>query len=131
MIAARGRRGTAIDARTADTPLRVLGIDPGTLHTGWGIVERTRRGLVYRAAGTLSPHATFGLSERLRRIHAGLAAVVREWRPHVVSLEKTTASTDRNQALRDTFDKHRRIAAGWRVASRILPAHGRSQGAQG
>ena len=100
MIAARRKRGTAIDARTADTPLRVLGIDPGTLHTGWGIVERTRRGLVYRAAGALSPRATFGLSERLRHIHAGLAAVVREWQPHVVSLEKAFMARNAQSALR-------------------------------
>lgn len=100
MIDARRRRGTAIDARTEDMPLRVLGIDPGTLHTGWGIVERTRRGLVYRAAGVLSPRATFGLGERLRRIHEGLAAVIREWQPHVVSLEKAFMARNAQSALR-------------------------------
>jgi len=84
----------------AGTQLRVLGIDPGTLHTGWGVVERTRRGLFFRAGDVVSAKGFHSLPERLRVIYEEIVAVIDRWAPHALSLEKAFVAHNVQSALR-------------------------------
>ena len=86
--------------RTVSPPLRVLGVDPGTLHTGWGVIERSGRSLSFRAAGVLTPKGFHSLPERLRVIHAGIVEVIQIYIPHVLSLEKAFVAYNVQSALR-------------------------------
>jgi crossover junction endodeoxyribonuclease RuvC len=66
----------------------VLGVDPGTAITGYGVVESApaRMGrLVECGVLRTSPKAT--LAERLRVIHEGLAEVIQRHRPDIVAVE--------------------------------------------
>lgn len=86
--------------RTVSPSLRVLGIDPGTLRTGWGIIERKGRSLSFCAAGVLTTKGFHSLPERLRIIFAGLKEVIQAHAPHVLSLEKAFVAYNVQSALR-------------------------------
>lgn len=89
-----------MSARIASPPLRVLGIDPGTLRTGWGVIERRGRTLSFCAAGVLTSKGFHSLPERLRVIHAGIVEVIQTYRPQVLSLEKAFVAYNVQSALR-------------------------------
>ena len=58
--------------------IRILGIDPGLRHTGWGIIMVEGSRLRRVADGCISAKTDLPLSERLMVIHAGLEAVIAE-----------------------------------------------------
>ena len=66
---------------------RILGVDPGSRHTGFGIIRKEGARLVHVASGTLSPPPRLSLEKRLQFIHAGLAASIEQHRPHAVAVE--------------------------------------------
>ena len=58
---------------------RILGIDPGLTHTGWGLIESAGSRLVHIADGAISTKADTPLAERLAFIYRGLGALLREF----------------------------------------------------
>jgi len=74
-------------SRPTATPVRVLGIDPGSVRTGWGVVERSGSKLVGIAAGVIEAGSTAELHMRLPVIYDGLRAVIIEHRPTTVAVE--------------------------------------------
>jgi len=77
--------------------MKVLGIDPGSIVTGYGVVEKKGSGaLVCVSAGVISAgvkaheaheaHET-EFSKRLLKIHEGINAVIKEFAPDCVSVE--------------------------------------------
>ncbi len=68
--------------------LRVLGVDPGTVTAGWGVVERRGPTFLFLAGGAIRARRFRSLPERLRVIYSGIMEVVQEWTPQVLSLEK-------------------------------------------
>lgn len=72
-----------------DTPrLRILGLDPGSRHTGYGVVERLRDGrLEALAHGRISCPTRLPLADRLVRLTSELEQVLADWRPSVTAVE--------------------------------------------
>lgn len=66
--------------------MRVIGVDPGSRATGWGIVDRHKRGLCGVAAGVIRA-AQAPLEERIRTIHQGLTHILLEYQPDVMAIE--------------------------------------------
>ena len=68
--------------------MRVLGIDPGSRRTGYGVVDR--HGNVYRCVshGVAAANARLGLPERLHKIAVRIAEVIEETRPDCVAVEE-------------------------------------------
>ncbi|MFQ5861271.1 MAG: crossover junction endodeoxyribonuclease RuvC [Dehalococcoidia bacterium] len=66
--------------------MRILGIDPGTVSMGYGLVED---GEELRALhwGVLSPGVSLPLEQRLHRLYVDLSAMIREWQPQEVAVE--------------------------------------------
>ena len=60
---------------------RIIGLDPGLRHTGWGIIESDGNRLRHLANGVVSTDAKASLAHRLLQIHDGLASVIADWRP--------------------------------------------------
>ena len=87
-------------AQRSELSLRVLGVDPGTLRAGWGVVERRGQKLEFCAAGTIIPKGFHSLHERLRVIHSGIVEVIDRWRPHILSLEKAFMAYNVQSAFR-------------------------------
>lgn len=67
--------------------MRIFGIDPGSLRTGYGCVESdgSRHRLV--ACGTIAAPRHASLPDRLLAIHAGLDALLAKHRPDCVAVE--------------------------------------------
>jgi crossover junction endodeoxyribonuclease RuvC len=80
---------------------RVLGIDPGSRVTGWGVVDRGDRGALRLVAfGTIRTPAEATFSRRLRVVHEGLLAVLGEHRPDAVAVEEAFAGLNIRSAIR-------------------------------
>lgn len=79
---------------------RILGIDPGTVATGWGIVEMTGAALVHVEHGTITSSSNFTQAMRLKRIYRGLCEVVARYRPAGVSLERVFFAQNASSALK-------------------------------
>lgn len=68
--------------------MRVLGVDPGTAITGFGVVEPRQPGLARLVeCGVLRTTPKAPLAERLRTIHEGLTEVIARHRPDAVAVE--------------------------------------------
>ncbi len=66
----------------------VLGVDPGSLATGYGLVAAENRQLAHVAHGSIAPRARTALEDRLCQIYDGLAGLLKEHRPHSLALEE-------------------------------------------
>jgi crossover junction endodeoxyribonuclease RuvC len=80
--------------------VRVLGVDPGSLRTGWGVLEASGGRLVLVGAGIVVPPAAATLERRLLAIHRGLTAVISEHRPTTVAVEDVFFAKHPNAALK-------------------------------
>ncbi len=80
--------------------MRVLGIDPGTRHCGYGIVEaRSGSRLSWIAHGVISPKATDPLEARLTVIHTRLTEVIAEYKPVSCGVEEVFFAVNVKSAL--------------------------------
>ena len=65
----------------------VLGIDPGSIRTGWGVVRREGPRLRFVAAGTIHAGKDAELPVRLHAIYEALRAVIAEHAPTSLAVE--------------------------------------------
>lgn len=68
---------------------RVLGLDPGLQHTGWGIIDVEGNHLRHVAHGTVSTSASLSMAGRLVQLHEGVLGVIREHGPAEAAVEET------------------------------------------
>lgn len=68
--------------------MRILGIDPGSRKTGWGVIDSSGHRSRHVAHGCLNV-GEGELPERLLRILQGLSAVVADYAPQEVAVEET------------------------------------------
>lgn len=68
-------------------PQRILGVDPGTVRAGYGLVEEEGGTTTALAWGVLAPGARRPLGERLLRIYQGLLDLIDRWSPSAVAVE--------------------------------------------
>ncbi len=69
--------------------MRVLGIDPGLRHTGWGVIEMAGNRLIHVANGRISSDGDLSTAERLTQLHDGLMAAIEAWAPQEAAIEET------------------------------------------
>lgn len=68
-------------------PQVVVGVDPGSQATGFGVVAGEPRQVAHVAHGQIAPRSRAPLSERLRQIYDTLLAILDRHRPHSLALE--------------------------------------------
>lgn len=66
---------------------RVLGIDPGLLHTGWAVVDTVGQSRKYVASGVILPKTTLPMSERLVTIFREVTKICETFSPDECSIE--------------------------------------------
>ena len=66
----------------------VLGIDPGTLFMGYGVVEVREEKSVCLSYGVISPSKKLSLSERIHFINKELEKIYISYKPHHTAVEK-------------------------------------------
>jgi crossover junction endodeoxyribonuclease RuvC len=72
--------------------MRILGIDPGTRVTGFGLVEKQGNRLIHIDNGAIYTRADDPLADRLKIIYDGLCRVLNEYRPQAVAVAKNALS---------------------------------------
>ncbi len=78
----------------------VLGIDPGTLRTGYAVVESIGDRLIVRASGALSVPIGFPFHEKLKLIYHGLQELVTRFHPDEFAIEDVFVKSNPRVALR-------------------------------
>lgn len=76
-----------------------MGLDPGTVTTGYGIVDRPPSRLVHVDNGLAVAERRIALPERLRILHAELDRLFEEHRPDVVAVEDVFFNKNVQSAL--------------------------------
>jgi crossover junction endodeoxyribonuclease RuvC len=77
----------------------VLGIDPGTASTGYGVVEQRGARLLACDGGVIETAAGVPLERRLDAIHARVAALIDEHRPDALAVEDLYFGANAHSAL--------------------------------
>jgi crossover junction endodeoxyribonuclease RuvC len=77
----------------------ILGIDPGTAITGWGVVERDGDSLALVDYGTVTTSQRAPLPERLQIIYRELGQIISTHSPDAVAVEKLFFSKNVRTAL--------------------------------
>lgn len=78
----------------------VMGIDPGSVVTAWGVVERRRGRLHHLASGCIRTRSTDPIESRLLTIHAGLTQVLEAHPIEEVAIEAIFRHKSSESALR-------------------------------
>ncbi len=96
-----GRRWTARSGTpgAAGETVRILGIDPGSQATGFGIVDWRDGDASYVASGAIRTRGA-AFAPRLRQIFDGVLELVREYRPAEVAIERVFMHRNADSALK-------------------------------
>ena len=92
------KTGSTADVARGEV-MRIIGIDPGSHNTGWGIVEVEGTRFRRVASGTMSPKAS-GLGGRLLGISDGLECILQEHHPTESAVESVFYSKNAQSALK-------------------------------
>jgi crossover junction endodeoxyribonuclease RuvC len=69
-------------------PLRLIGLDPGLRHTGWGVIDVAGNRLSHVADGAVHSDGDLSLAERLTQLHDALTIVIERHRPDEAAVEE-------------------------------------------
>jgi crossover junction endodeoxyribonuclease RuvC len=78
----------------------IIGIDPGTVVTGWGAVEAIGSSLTHIAHGTIATARAPGHGDRLSLIYRGIQEVIKSYEPDGISLERVFFARNAQSALK-------------------------------
>ena len=68
--------------------MRVIGVDPGLRHTGWGVVEFKNNKIIHIKDGSISPSTKFDDGKRLLEIKNQLQSIINQYNPNMSVIEK-------------------------------------------
>lgn len=80
--------------------VRILGLDPGLVHTGWGVIDTDGVRLSYVASGAVHPPKDGELADRLKALHDGLSDILNQYRPEEAAVEETFLNKNPNSTLK-------------------------------
>ena len=66
----------------------ILGIDPGTATTGFGVIKKTKKELFCLGYGAIITSPDFSDAERLRQLFNELNLVIRHYEPDILAVER-------------------------------------------
>ena len=92
--------------------MRVLGIDPGSRITGYGITEKTGNRLVHIDNGAIFTDKAGDFPNRLKAIYEGLAHVIATYSPDAVAVEQIFLAHNAQSALKLGQARGAAIVAG-------------------
>lgn len=97
---------------------RIIGIDPGLLHTGWAIIDTNGNERKYIASGVILPKKTGELAERLAIIFNEVSKLCETFKPDECSIEITFVNNNPKTTL---ILGHARAAAMVAISTRNIP----------
>ncbi|WP_431189990.1 crossover junction endodeoxyribonuclease RuvC [Desulfurivibrio dismutans] len=79
---------------------RILGVDPGSRITGYGVIEQDGPRLRFISCGVLRVERYGSLAERIYRVHQGLGEVIMTHRPGKMAVEDVFVAGNPKAALK-------------------------------
>lgn len=79
--------------------IRIFGIDPGSVATGWGVVDCAGARLAYVASGVIRPTRSAPPAEKLRLIFSALSDLLARYAPAEAAVEETFVNANPRDAL--------------------------------
>jgi len=80
--------------------MRVLGIDCGSLVTGYGVIDSGGADCVFVRCGTIRSKTSDPMAARLRLIYNGIVEIIREVQPEAAAFESLFYATNVQSALK-------------------------------
>ncbi|MBR1380587.1 MAG: crossover junction endodeoxyribonuclease RuvC [Alphaproteobacteria bacterium] len=99
---------------------RILGIDPGLLHTGWAIIDSAGSARHYVASGVILPTKNGTFAERLAIIFNDVSKLIDTFSPDVCSIEITFVNKNPKTTL---ILGHARAAAIVAISTHQIPVY--------
>jgi crossover junction endodeoxyribonuclease RuvC len=100
--------------------MKVLGLDPGTAATGYGVVCFEEGRLRLEGFGVWRPPAAMTLAEKLDFLFAGAARVIEECRPAAVSIETVFTARNASSAIKLSHARGVLLAAAARFGISVF-----------
>jgi len=97
---------------------RILGIDPGLLHTGWAIIDVAGSNRKYIASGVILPPTKIEFAERLACIFNSISELCENFKPDECGIEVIFVNKNSKTTL---LLGHARAAAITAVAVKNIP----------
>lgn len=79
--------------------IRILGVDPGSSATGWGLIDVDGPRLSFVGAGVIRPPRNLGRAEKLAHIFCKLSELIATERPQEAAVEATFVNSNPQDAL--------------------------------
>ncbi|WP_442918192.1 crossover junction endodeoxyribonuclease RuvC [Magnetococcus sp. PR-3] len=92
--------------------MRVIGIDPGSNVTGWGVIDGLGQRQQVVEYGTIRLNGKDPLPQRLQQIHAQLLTIIERLHPHEMAVEEVFVSQNVQSALKLGHARGAAIVAG-------------------
>jgi crossover junction endodeoxyribonuclease RuvC len=80
--------------------MRIIGIDPGSRVTGFGVIDSDGNHHTLVSQGVVRTHTTGSFAEKLKLIHDGILEVMDEWGPDQMAVESLFYATNVKSALK-------------------------------
>lgn len=105
-------------AETTSAPVRILGLDPGSLCTGYAVIETGPR-VTYMVSGSIRARGG-SLPDRLQEIFAGVDKLANEYRPDEVAIERVFMHRNADSALKLGQARGAALSATFAVRPRVF-----------
>jgi crossover junction endodeoxyribonuclease RuvC len=122
----RFRRPQSLAALTAHSreamlpaKVRIMGLDPGSLRTGYAVVEADGARVQYVVSGAIRTDGD-SLTERLQQIFAGVDQLTGEFRPDEVAVERVFMHRNADSALKLGQARGAALSATFAVRPRVF-----------
>jgi len=80
--------------------VRILGLDPGLGHCGWGVIDCAGSKLSHVGHGVIATRAGEGLGLRLLALHEAIGRVIAQLSPQAIAVEQAFVHRDPQAALK-------------------------------
>ena len=78
---------------------RIMGVDPGLVVTGFGVIEVNPKGSIeYRGSGAIQSKA-LSIPQRIQKIFHGLCGQIEKFSPHIMAIERPFIGKNMKSAL--------------------------------
>ena len=80
--------------------MRLIGLDPGLRHTGWGVIDADANRLSHVANGVVRSDQSLSLTERLVQLHEALKRVLETYGPDEAAVEASLVNKNPTSSLK-------------------------------
>lgn len=78
----------------------IIGIDPGLIKTGWGVVNKINNQIKYINSGTIFTDSKLPIGERLLNIYKNVDKLIKKYQPEHFSIEETFVNNNPVSSLK-------------------------------